>query len=241
MKHWPWLILTLCLGSCTLFTQSPPERPIICFTFDDQHHNVYELAEPALSEYGWRATCFVNSSALGASGLLSLEQLQDLHQNMNWEVGGHTLNHEDLAGLNYSEAATAIGQDYQNLVNWGFDPQSFALPKGVCPVDYYPLIRAHYNYIRGSSDLAMHVPLNTDVLGYLPFQSGWTAQIIKDRIIRGMMNDESLIIIGFHRIEDNSSSYNANCPLEEFKEILAFVKQHDLEVLPLAEAVDKLN
>lgn len=241
MKFWLWIILALSLGSCTFFSQTKPDRPIICFTFDDQHHNVYHLARQALSDYGWRATCFVNSGAIGASGLLSLQQLQELHQDWNWEIGGHTLNHEDLAELDYSEAAYAIEQDYQNLVNWGFNPRSFALPKGVCPAAYFPLIKSHYDYLRGSTDLAMHVPLDPDVLGYLPFQSGWTAQIITDRIKRGIINGESLIIIGFHRIEDPTSIYNANCPIDVFREILSFVKQQNLEVLPLAEAVQKLK
>lgn len=235
------ILSALLLGSCTFFTADRPDNPIICFTFDDQHHNVYSLALPAMNQYGYRATCFVNSCALGQSGLLSQAQLSELHFQWNWEIGGHTLNHERLNELSYEEAATAIDSDYQNLLNWGFAPRVFALPRGVCPLEYYPLITSRYEYIRGSNDTAMHTPLNVHALGYLPFQSGWTAEIIKNRIRRGMANGESLIVIGFHRIEDPDYIYNADCPIEVFNEILDYVHGLGLEVLPLSEAVDKLK
>lgn len=234
-------VLTLLIGSCTFFSSAPSELPIICFTFDDQHHNVYDLALPALNQYAFRATCFVNSGSLGAPKLLTLAQLSELHDNWNWEIGGHTLNHERLDELSYEEAATAIDSDYQNLLNWGFHPRAFALPRGVCPLEYYPLITLRYEYIRGSNDTAMHTPLNVHALGYLPFQSSWTAEIIKNRIRRGMANGESLIVIGFHRIEDPDYIYNADCPLSEFVDILSYVHALGLEVLPLSEAVDKLK
>ncbi len=241
MKILALLLLALLLFSCTIFTAPTRDNPIICFTFDDLHKNVYYLALPAMNQYGYRATCYVNSGSVGAANLLTLPQLGELHMQWDWEIGGHSLNHERLEELSFSEAATAIETDYANLDNWGFEPRSFALPRGVCPLEYYPLITAHYDYIRGSNDNAMHNPLNVHALGYLPFQNGWSAETIKDRIQRGIINGESLIVIGFHRIEENSPNYNANCPIAIFNEILAYVHSLGLEVLPLSEAVDKLK
>lgn len=241
MKYLAFLCLVPWLASCTFVTSTAPDRPLICFAFDDQHHNVYELALPVMRQYGYRGTCFVNSGLLGADGLLSRNQLDELHHTWHWEVGGHSLQHENLDELNYAQAETAIVQDWQNLVAWGYAPRAFALPRGICPVEYHQLITSCYQYIRGSQDLAMHVPLNTQELGYFAFQSGWTAETVKNRIRRGIADHESLILIGFHRIEDPSSNYNANCPLEVFTQITEYVYSLGLEVLPFSEAIDKLN
>jgi len=78
-------------------------------------------------------------------------------------------------------------------------------------------------------------------LGYLAFQSSWTADIYKERIRRGIANGEDLIILGFHAIEEPDNIYGTNCPVSEFEEILNFINHLGLEVLPLSEAVDKLN
>jgi len=172
---------------------------------------------------------------------MSLAQIQTLHNDYNWEIGGHSLRHEDLAELTYEEAEYTISQDYWNLYNWGFHPRSFAMPRGKCPLEYYPIITKYYEYLRGCNDYAMHIPLNVQGLGYLAFQSSWTSDIYKERIRRGIANGEDLIILGFHAIEEPDNIYGTNCPLSEFKEILRYINHLGLEVLPLSEAVDKLN
>ncbi len=234
-------LLSIILGSCKFIT--PPERntPIICLTFDDQRDGVYTYAFPLMQEYGYRGTCYVNSQYLYGPKNMSLAQIQTLHNDYNWEIGGHSLRHEDLAELTYEEADYTLSQDYWNLYNWGFHPRSFAMPRGKCPLEYYPIITKYYEYLRGCNDYAMHIPLNVQGLGYLAFQSSWTSDIYKERIRRGIANGEDLIILGFHAIEEPDNIYGTNCPVSEFAEILRYINHLGLEVLPLSEAVDKLN
>ncbi len=234
-------LLSIMLGSCKFIT--PPERntPIICLTFDDQRDGVFTYAFPLMQEYGYRGTCYVNSQYLYGPKNMSLAQIQTLHNDYNWEIGGHSLRHEDLAELTYEEADYTISQDYWNLYNWGFHPRSFAMPRGKCPLEYYPIITKYYEYLRGCNDYAMHIPLNVQGLGYLAFQSSWTADIYNERIRRGIANGEDLIILGFHAIEEPDNIYGTNCPVSEFTEILRYINHLGLEVLPLSEAVDKLN
>ena len=228
-------------GSCRLFTPSAAQSPIICFTFDDQHKGVYTNALPVMAQYGYRGTCFVNTNSLGKPNSLNLNQLQELYHTWHWEIGGHTLNHEQLPQLEYAEAETAITLDYQNLVSWNLSPRSFALPRGECPASYFPIITSLYQNIRGSSDFAMFCPLNRLSLGYLPFQTDWTADIVMERIRRGIANSESLIIIGFHSVGDSIPDYPANCTTAQFAQIMAGTNNLGLKVLPLAEAVECLD
>lgn len=230
-------MLIILIPGCKFIATNPLQEPIIVFTFDDQHASVYNVAFPIMQEYGFRGTNFVNSNALGLSNLFGWEELEEMELSYGWETGGHTLNHEALNQLDYEDAVYAIKQDYLNLKAHGLNPRSFALPKGQCPTQLYPFLRGLYHNIRGSSDFAMHAPLNRHALGYLAFQTGWNAEPVKLRILRGLANNERIIIIGFHRFNAASDGYMDSCTDEVFRDILSFVGQHKLRVLPLAEAV----
>ncbi|MFA7543512.1 MAG: polysaccharide deacetylase family protein [Candidatus Cloacimonadaceae bacterium] len=238
------MILSLSLLSssgCRFTSPSPSSEPIIVFTFDDQHESVYQVAFPIMQEYGYRGTNFVNTAALGKPRLFGRDELIKMTLSYGWEAGGHTLNHEALNQLSYSEAIRVILEDYQNLQEMGLNPLSFALPKGQCPSGVYPYLQGLYPNIRGSSDFAMYCPINRQALGYLAFQTGWNQQVIKQRIVRGIAAGEALIIIGFHRFNAEDQSYTDSCSDTVFREILSFVKEKNLRVLPLAEAVNTLR
>jgi hypothetical protein len=44
------------------------------------------------------------------------------------------------------------------------------MPRGKCPLEYYPVLTEYYTYLRGSNDYALHIPLNVQGLGYLSYQ-----------------------------------------------------------------------
>jgi peptidoglycan/xylan/chitin deacetylase (PgdA/CDA1 family) len=235
------LFITIMLCGCRFLAVEPSTLPIICITFDDQHIGVYDVALPIMTQYNYRGSCFVNSGYIGLSGLMSAVQIVDLYKNHQWEIGGHSLKHEQLTELSFLEAESAIEEDYLNLMALGLAPRSFAIPRGKIPDVYLQYVYDRYRNVRGSSDFAMYQPIDRYNLGYLPFQSGWTADVIKDRVVRGIANHESLIIIGFHRIGYPTDEYGANCPENVFSEIMSYVYEKGLEVLPLDEAVEKLT
>lgn len=239
-----WLLIlslmsAIWIPSCKILATEPSANPIIVFTFDDQHQSVYDVAFPIMQQFGYRGTNFVNTNKLGSTAQFGWDQLNEMDQMHGWETGGHTLNHEALNQLDYDEAIRVIQEDYDNLLVHGLNPRSFALPKGQCPAQIYPFLQSLYPNIRGSSDFAMHAPLDRQALGYLAFQTGWDANVVKQRIVRGMANNERLIIIGFHRFNATAQGYEDSCDSDVFREILQFVHDKDLPVLPLAEAVIK--
>jgi peptidoglycan/xylan/chitin deacetylase (PgdA/CDA1 family) len=232
------LIFSILAGSCRIVVPVSATGPVICFTFDDQHISIWEHAYPVMKQHGFRGTNFVNSGRIGHPNLMDWQKLETLGKDEGWETGGHTLYHQDLPELSFGDAELAILADYDSLKAHGLNPRSFALPGGDCPLEYYPILQRRYKNIRGSSDFAMFEPINRFSLGYLPFQSGWTADNIIHRLQAGIANGEAIIIIGFHRIETPTGGYNDNCPLAEFIRILDWVHSKGLEVLTVSEAVD---
>lgn len=230
----------LSILSCSLGKDEQPVT-IVCLSFDDAHSSVYEHALPILNRYSLRATNFVNSGLVGNPQVMNWQQIQSLENDYGWETGGHGLDHVNLAELSYEEAEQQILADKSLLIQHGLRPRSFAIPFGISPSSFYPIITQAYSNIRGSQDIPMHMPVDRQNLGYLPFQSGWTASTIKARITRGVANREALIIIGFHRIETPNAGYYDNCPSSELEEICRWLKETELKVMTVSEAVAALR
>jgi peptidoglycan/xylan/chitin deacetylase (PgdA/CDA1 family) len=74
-------------------------------------------------------TFYINSALVGQAGKMTWDQIHQLASQGN-EIGGHTLDHQDLTTLTTAQATTEIVQDRQNLIAQGFNPTAFAYPFG---------------------------------------------------------------------------------------------------------------
>jgi peptidoglycan/xylan/chitin deacetylase (PgdA/CDA1 family) len=108
-----------------------PPKVIVSLTFDDGLLTQYALADKrALKPHHLDGT-FYNVS--GDNDVdeqhMTWDQLADLN-NDGHEVGGHTVDHVSLKGLDSATATYQVCQDRQNLIDHGFYPTSFAYPTG---------------------------------------------------------------------------------------------------------------
>ena len=104
------------------------DRPltVVSLTFDDGTDNQWAAVE-ALDAIELPGTFYVPSGHIDGQGALSYEQLVAM-QASGHEIGGHTVNHADLAAIDSDEAARQICDDRSRLLDWGFDARSFAYP-----------------------------------------------------------------------------------------------------------------
>ncbi|MBI5203080.1 MAG: polysaccharide deacetylase family protein [Elusimicrobia bacterium] len=112
--------------------ETPPPQPprtVVSLTFDDGTSD-HVLASALLAERGMKGTFYINSGQIGTSEYyLSLAQLRAIAA-AGHEIGGHTLNHKDMAAVSHEERARQICLDRAKLAEWGFLPGSFAFPFG---------------------------------------------------------------------------------------------------------------
>lgn len=117
-------------GGVMAVAPAPPAaaatRTIVSLTFDDANANQLQ-ALPALRANGMKATFYVPSGFIGAAGHMTRADLTSL-KNAGHEIGGHTVNHPDLAQVGIDEAKRQICTDRRNLTSWGFTVRSFAYP-----------------------------------------------------------------------------------------------------------------
>lgn len=107
---------------------TPPAKPrtVVSLTFDDG--NVDQLAAAAsMNTYGIDGTFFVVSGYVGAAGYFTRADLASLAA-AGHEIGGHSVNHPDLALLPVDEVEREICNDRVTLSGWGYPVRSFAYP-----------------------------------------------------------------------------------------------------------------
>lgn len=84
-------------------------------------------ALPVLRKHGMKGTFFVPSGYVGAAGYMTRADLNTM-KAAGHEIGGHTVNHPDLASLPVDEAMRQICTDRKTLTAWGFSIRSFSYP-----------------------------------------------------------------------------------------------------------------
>jgi peptidoglycan/xylan/chitin deacetylase (PgdA/CDA1 family) len=132
-------------------------RGCVVFTFDDGYADTLTAAAPLLKRYGFAATCYVVSGALGTYNRWDAEYLQETKPLMSreqldeWlaagmEVGSHSCSHRRLHQLPPDAARDEIAESRVALRNMLSVPiEHFAYPFGDFTADTVELVR-HAGY-----------------------------------------------------------------------------------------------
>lgn len=115
---------------------------VVVITFDDGYRDNVDSALPILQRWGFTATCFVVSAALGAFNRWDAEQLRvekpmmSLSELEHWrdagmEIGAHTQNHVHLPALADADAEQEISGSKAELeAQLGQEIMTFCYPYG---------------------------------------------------------------------------------------------------------------
>lgn len=106
-----------------------PETGYVMFTFDDKGLTDYTVAFPTLQEYGYVGTCFPPIQRVTSDSTPSIAEYQEMRER-GWDIGGHTLDHEDLTNHSRTEQQAIIEENYRQLHEKGLagDVNHFRTP-----------------------------------------------------------------------------------------------------------------
>lgn len=202
--------LVLMLTACAP-VPTPPEPSsavardtVVSLTFDDGYADNYPSAA-VLNQYGLRATWYIPSGLVGASGYMTWDQLNSL-QLAGHEIGGHSLEHTRLDGLPAQELERQVCDDRKNLQLHGFEAASFAYPFGA-----YDLAATHMVQQCGYSS-ARTIAAGPDSIPPVdPFRLGAYPYVVSDtsfsklqRYVSGVRKDGGgWLILIFHHVCDS--------------------------------------
>jgi peptidoglycan/xylan/chitin deacetylase (PgdA/CDA1 family) len=128
-------------------------RGCVVFTFDDGYTDTLTTAAPLMKRYGFAATCYVVSAAVGTYNRWDAEYLRERKPLMSraqleqWlaagmEVGSHSLSHQRLHELPQAVAHCEIADSRAALRNMlGVPIEHFAYPFGHFTADIVELVR----------------------------------------------------------------------------------------------------
>jgi len=227
------------LISCQAPTLQRDKSPYVVITFDDEYVSQYTEALPILVEFGFPVTNFINTGKMGDEGKCNWAMIEEMEFEHGWEIGGHTLNHPYLPNLSLEEVRYEVEQDWQNLKDRGLSHSSFALPSGSIDHDRLEIVLEYYDNIRSSMDNKLYYPIDRTNLGYCSFDSSFTPEVIISRFIRAKENGEYAVVLGFHKIADDDEGFGANCPPNEFREIMQWLNDNEYEVVTIKELIKK--
>jgi peptidoglycan/xylan/chitin deacetylase (PgdA/CDA1 family) len=127
-------------------------QTVISLTFDDGNANQLAAAS-AMNTLKMKGTFYVVSGFVGAAGYFTRADLDGL-KAAGHEIGGHTVNHPDLAVLPADEVARQICNDRSTLMSWGYTVKSFAYPfASSIPANETAAKNCGYNSARMLGDL----------------------------------------------------------------------------------------
>lgn len=170
-------------------------------TFDDSDADNFPVGA-LLQQYGLHATFYIPSGLVGRTGFMTWEQLHSLQAAGN-EIGGHSLDHIKLSGLDTTALHHEICDDRQNLTDHGFDPISFAYPFGNYDPNVKEMLKqCGYAGARTVRDGPQPLPL-TDPYGVraFPYVVNDTNLSKLERYINGTRQDGGgWVILIFHHV-----------------------------------------
>jgi peptidoglycan/xylan/chitin deacetylase (PgdA/CDA1 family) len=142
LKNWGYTTITLdmLVRSINEGADLPP-RPMI-ITFDDGHVNNYTTAFPIMQKYGFTGVIYIIGTYMGTDGYMNADQIKEMAR-AGWEVGSHSMRHQDLTTLDRSEQKYEIFESREYLEEkLGIPIQSFAYPFGSSSFDVADMVYA---------------------------------------------------------------------------------------------------
>ena len=182
---------------------------VVSLTFDDGNADNFSI-EPLLKANGLHATFYITSGRVGSTGFMTWEQLQILQKDGN-EIGGHTLNHIKVQGLETESLRHQVCDDRRNLLDHGLSAVSFAYPFGNYDENAKRMVKecgyTNARAVRG--DPAMIPPVDPYVLSGFPYIVNDTDFGKLERYVKEVRRDGGgWVILIFHHVCDSCDYFS---------------------------------
>lgn len=220
-----------------------PGQTVLSLTFDDGRVSMATVGA-MMAAHQLAGTFFTNSGNIGKPGYLSLPQL-DAIALAGHEIGGHTLTHPDLATLPLDQVRHQVGDDRNQLLDWGYQVRSFAYPFASASPAIASIVHdCGYNSARSLGELrTSHIPENTmptdncsqcDPAENVPpgdpywtkapaqIKSNWSLDDLQQEVISAQTNGGGWVQLTLHGVCPTDCS-DITLPTNEFNPFLDWV------------------
>jgi len=214
-------------------------RPIVSFTFDDFPRSAISHGAVPLEQEGWKATFYVASALRDVTNHHGLHFAADdlpFLQSRGHEIGGHSFSHVDFSNLTPAAQISEINRNKNSLHDMGVKGviSNFAYPYGGVTVAAKRTLANQYKSLRGIRPGAHCGSADLNGLKSAPVFTGPKMAKTLD-LIKSLKHKPAWLTLFAHDIRDTPSEWG--CTPDEFKIVMAAVKQSGAIVLPIGQAI----
>jgi peptidoglycan/xylan/chitin deacetylase (PgdA/CDA1 family) len=218
----------------------------VIITFDDTFISQIDKAYPIMATNGQKGVAFPNANSVGASGRLTLANLQTL-KAAGWDISNHTAAHKNLTEVSQAEMEADIDAGYDWLVANGFGSTAkfFAYPFAAYNDTVIAKVKQRHVLARGWSYFQYHFYLFKfeDLqykLGHYVIENTTSVATVQAKI-DATISKGGLLTFLFHDIVDsNPGTYN--CLTADFQAISDYLKtKQDAGLLEVITFSDYYN
>lgn len=243
------VLITLLIQGCDITSPSIDEvddiidKPTITITFDDGTKTQSETAHPILRKYDLTATTYVVTDLIGTSSYYSNNnEIQGLI-NSDWEIGTHTLRHDDMTQLSMDSVIINLEEPKEYLIeNFGITPQSYTSPFGLFNNEIInevePRYTTHvnaYSEMGGINNVRLLNPMN---IHRLDINQGVSSHEVCQTISQLSENDWFVLL--FHNIRTPEVGYWDNS-IEKFERIIKCIGESDVDVRNITQMYELIK
>lgn len=209
----------------------------VTLAFDDGWIDTLDVGLPVLAAAGLRGTAYVIPDLLGQAGYLTETQVSELHEQ-GWDIAGH--GETPLTDL----PAAAVEAELRSVSKWLQErkyrgARHYAYPNGMFNAEVLSATGRHFDSGRTINPFAQSADSFSALqIGSLSVYPALPQEELEQLITDAVEGGEWLVIT-FHRFTEEPR-YSTEFPLERFQETVTFLQEHDVAVLTVSEAWEKL-
>ncbi len=217
---------------------SEKAKPIAVITIDTANSDIYNNALKIFNKYNFNATLAVTTDSIGQTGYLTSDLLKRLQDKYKWEIASGSTEKEDLIYVWDSHLKNKLEESKHTLEYFGLQVNTFIIPYGTIQERQIPLINEYYKNIRLKKDELNCNPLLRTNLWSFSILQNTTNDDIMQRINLSIEEKEPILIFNINAISKEEQSETDNITPKKLDELLSLIKNNQLNVMNLNEALD---
>jgi len=229
-------LVSAALATSLYFYVQEDSKAMVAITFDDGWRSVHEIALPEMTQRGMVGTNYITTDFVtsGDPRYITQEQLHDFVV-ASWEIGAHSLAHDDLTTLNEEEVIRNIYLPQMFLSDWiGHPVTTFSTPYG----SFNDMILGHADsaYITHVNAWSDAYGMNTpDTFNPNNINRIDTANISVPELceVFAALQDNEFYAIIFHQITDVPGDYSMSP--EDFYAVLDCIEDSNVQTVTISQ------
>ncbi len=218
------------------------DKSIVSFSFDDCPRSVMENALPVLEDRNWRGTIYAAMGLCGITNHLGLHMSRNdmsaVHEKGH-HIDGHTFSHISARSVPLDIFLSDIEKNKAAFAEIGLPiPRTFAYPYGEVSLEAKKALSEIYPLLRGIHSPNGQTALDLNQTASQRLYSGEDFKASLSAVDR-LKTSPAWLILFTHDVRESPSEYG--CTPSEFKTIIQAVERSGAEVLPVAEALARLQ